>query len=254
MRGVRATVLRVHAASAFQADSIEQSLHRIRDLGHGRVECSLIRPRRLAIPAHFSHELQRRRRNFVAGRRLIRSSKHFDAAAHISMVKDPWHDSSSVAFDRFELLELRRDDGIQTFHAREISTARPVQVHVFAMASAEDSMALLARINRLPDAERRRVIDRGVSQGKPYVVTDRLAGFASLREWLEAKASQQSPAAPSIDEQFFQLFDSDVPEPPVEAVQPPKSGFTPLVAMALGIAAALIFLVLVLAAIAFRPR
>jgi hypothetical protein len=153
-----------------------------------------------------------------------------------------------VALDRFELLELRRDDGIQTFHAREVSTARPVQVHFLAGASVPESLALLSRINQLPAAERRRVIDRGVSQGMPYVVTDRLAGFASLREWLDSKAA---PA--SLDQQFFELFDSVVPPPDLETDEENRPG-SPLAAMALGIGVALLFLVLVMVAFAFHPK
>jgi len=158
---------------------------------------------------------------------------------------------------RFELLELRRDDGIQTFHAREVSTARPVQVHFFD-ASVPETLALLSRLNRLPDAERRRVIDRGVSDGRPYVVTDRLAGFASLREWLESKAD-----ARSLDQQFFELFDSEVPEPQVQPASissgdddddEDRHTGSALGAMALGIVVAIVFLGLVIAAFAFHPR
>lgn len=147
--------------------------------------------------------------------------------------------------DRFELLELRRDDGIQTFHAREVSTARPVQVH-FLDANAPETLALLSR---LPDAERRRVIDRGVSDGRPYIVTDRLAGFASVREWLDSKA-----ISPSLDQQFFQLFDSDVPEPDPEPAPERVHTGSALGAMALGIAVAILFLVLVIAILAFHPK
>src|SRR5579863_1753598 len=139
---------------------------------------------------------------------------------------------NSVALDRFELLELRRDDGVQTFHAREISTARPVQVHLFANGSVQDHLALLARINHLPDSERRRVIDRGVSQGKPYLVTDRLAGFASLREWLDANSA---PPA-SVDQQFYALFESPSPPLPSEPDDDAHFDAKPLGAMALGIA------------------
>jgi hypothetical protein len=149
-----------------------------------------------------------------------------------------------VSLDQFELLELRRDDGIQTFYAREVATARPVQVHLFAIGAA-DSLALLSRIHQLPDAERRRVIDRGVAAGRPYLVTDRLAGFASVREWLNAKA-----APVSLDQQFLELFGPEVPEPPAEAEPEPKS----LGAIALGVVAALVLLVLILVAIVFRLR
>jgi hypothetical protein len=110
-------------------------------------------------------------------------------------------------YDRFELLELRRDDGIQTFYAREIATARPVQVHLLVRGKAEENEALLSRLEHLPDAEWRRVIDRGEWEGMRYVVTDRLAGYPGFREWLTLKSD---PAAriSVLDEQFRQLFEN----------------------------------------------
>jgi hypothetical protein len=110
-------------------------------------------------------------------------------------------------YDRYELVELRRDDGIQTFHAREIATARPVQFHLFGQEESGENLALLARLDHLPDTERRRVIERGEYQGKPYVVTDRLAGYPGFREWLTAMTNP--PVKNSLlDEQFLQLFDA----------------------------------------------
>lgn len=109
-------------------------------------------------------------------------------------------------YDRYELVELRRDDGIQTFHAREIATARPVQCHLFAPEESRENLALLSRLDHLPDAERRRVIERGEYQGRPYVITDRLAGYAGFREWLTAMTLPVKNSA--LDEQFLQLFDA----------------------------------------------
>jgi hypothetical protein len=109
-------------------------------------------------------------------------------------------------YDRFELLELRRDDGIQTFHAREIATARPVQVHLLSRKTSENE-ALLSRLEHLPDSERRRIVDRGETEGLLYVVTDRLAGHPGFREWLTVKSD---PAAriSVLDRQFLELFDT----------------------------------------------
>jgi hypothetical protein len=169
---------------------------------------------------------------------------------------------NGVNLDRFELLELRRDDGIQTYHAREIATKRPVQVHVFPDGHSPESLALLSKVAYLPEAERRRVIDRGMFQGRPYVVTDRLAGYASLREWLDR--SNASTSTRSVDEQFAQLFDktpvlekTPAPVTPIrmrprdEPEEPEDSPMQPLV---LGVAAAILFLVLLLAFTLFHRR
>ena len=197
-------------------------------------------------------------------------------------------------YDRFELLELRRDDGIQTYHAREIATARPVQVHVLGHGETPENLALLARIEHLPEAEWRRVIERGEVQGMPYVVTDRLAGHPGFREWLTTK-TDPGVRQQSLDAQFLDLFDPNaetrtivplptrtmmsVPAPeafeptdPIEATQPatphassasskfpsaPPVRRTPamarsVLAICVGILAAVVLLALIVAVIAFR--
>jgi hypothetical protein len=165
-----------------------------------------------------------------------------------------------VSLDRFELLELRRDDGIQTYHARDVITSRPVQVHLFANGQTLDTLALLAKVAYLPETDRRRIIDRGMFQGKPYVVTDRLAGFASLREWLELKT------VPTVDQQFAQLFDAQpeaAPRPetaPILLTKPAEPDPTPsrapagssILGLTLGIAAAILFLAILVAFVIFR--
>jgi hypothetical protein len=66
---------------------------------------------------------------------------------------------------------------------------------------------LLVRLDHLPEAERRRVIERGEYQGRPYVITDRLAGYPGFREWLTAMTDPPVKNS-SLDEQFLQLFDA----------------------------------------------
>lgn len=164
-----------------------------------------------------------------------------------------WHDKNSVALDRFELLELRRDDGVQVFHAREVATARPVQVHLFTQANVAESLALLSRLNQLPEPDRRRILDRGTTQGFPYVVTDRLAGFANLREWLDSKTAPAPAPSRSLDQQFFDLFDASVPEPPALEDDSPEPA-NRVAAIALGLAVAVLFLLLVIGLFAFHPK
>jgi hypothetical protein len=119
--------------------------------------------------------------------------------------------------DRFELFGLKRDEGARTFEAREIATGRPVLVHLLSLNSP-----LLKKLDALPEAERGRVIDRGQDEGGVYLVTDRLAEFAGLKEWL----SQGDPAKPlgkggawqikppaSVDSQLADLFDAPAPVP-----------------------------------------
>src|SRR5579862_2410628 len=106
----------------------------------------------------------------------------------------PCHHNGIVGFyDRFELIELSRDDGIKTFRARELATGRLVQAHLFVHPAAPESVALLQKLDSLPEEEQRRILDRGDHQGTPYVVTELLADQPGFREWLVAKARKQAP-------------------------------------------------------------
>ena len=123
-------------------------------------------------------------------------------------------------YERFELLDLDRDDGVKTFAAREISTGRPVKVHLFVNAAAPIQAALLKAIDRLPDAAGARVILRGKHEGTPYVVTDMLAEHAGLSEWVQAAGHGAKPKKPALE--TAGAWKLPVAEPPPSA--PPKSG------------------------------
>jgi hypothetical protein len=183
-------------------------------------------------------------------------------------------------YERFELLALHRDDGVKTFHAREIATRRPVHVHLFSDPNAPQHAALLARLDRLPITERRRIIERGEVDGAPYVVTDRLVDQPGFREWLNAKAlplelrksldqagkwkvPEPAPAQRAdVDEQFAALFETEGEGSPAEAgatteVPTPPASMPvakSVLGLIMGIAAALLFLGLLVALYAFRPR
>ncbi|HSR05540.1 MAG TPA: hypothetical protein VLM42_00195, partial [Bryobacteraceae bacterium] len=77
-------------------------------------------------------------------------------------------------YERYELLDLNRDDGVKTFEAREIATGRPVKVHLFVRPGAPLQAALLKAIDHLSEPDLQRIVERGKHEGTPYVVTDRL--------------------------------------------------------------------------------
>src|SRR5258708_7410580 len=100
---------------------------------------------------------------------------------------------SSVGFyDRFELLDLLRDDGVKTFKAQEIATQRAVEAHLFVNPYAPLSLVLLTRIEQLPASELTRILDRGRHEGTPYFVTEPITDYPGFREWVMAK--RRAPA------------------------------------------------------------
>ncbi len=136
--------------------------------------------------------------------------------------------------DRFELGELLRDDGIRLFGARQDRRPGPAGA---LLQQRGETPKLLASLERLPERERRRIVDRGERDGAPYVVTGTLAGHPGFREWLTANARDAKPlgaagawkvipAQPSVDEQFLSLFptsESPQLQPEAAPAPPPPS-------------------------------
>jgi hypothetical protein len=97
-------------------------------------------------------------------------------------------------YERYELLDLNRDLGVKTFEAREIATGRPVKVHLFEHRSAPLQAALWKALDDVPSEQRQHIIERGKHERTPYVVTDRLTGYAGLSEWVQAVTHPARPA------------------------------------------------------------
>lgn len=98
-------------------------------------------------------------------------------------------DSKPGLYDRFELLDLDRDEGVQSYTAREITTGLPVKVHLFRKPKSPLQAALLEALDRLPESEQSRILDRGEHDGKPYLVTDRLLPYTGLTEWVKSQSA-----------------------------------------------------------------
>jgi hypothetical protein len=120
--------------------------------------------------------------------------------------------------DRFELLDLVREDGVQTFRARERATGRAVEVHFAPFADA------LSGLDGM---------DRGIHDGQHYVVTTSAAPLDSAGAWRikppEQLAQPAPPAAPQPVAEpaagpgdFTRMFQlRQAPEPLVEPVAKP---------------------------------
>jgi hypothetical protein len=125
----------------------------------------------------------------------------------------------SVTFaDRFELIELLREDEVQTFRARDRATGRLFEAHFAA------SPDLLAEVHA--------VIDRGSHEGKFYVVSAPAAEPAPLDSAGAWRIKPQEPIAqpapgsePGDFTKMFQL--RQAPEPvAAPAPKPPSAPAT----------------------------
>jgi hypothetical protein len=130
-------------------------------------------------------------------------------------------------YERYELLDLNRDDGVKTFEAREIATGRPVRVHLFVRPAAPLQAALLKAIDHLSEEDLQRIVERGKHEGTPYVVTDRLIDYPGLSEWVQAVShqSKSKPAKPVLETAGawkVQPVAAPPPPPPPAPAAPPQ--------------------------------
>jgi len=94
-----------------------------------------------------------------------------------------------VFHEKYELLALRGGDQEITLPGIEISSKRPVLVHLLAAGYTPENRELLRIIIELSAENQRRVLETGDHDGIPYVVTDILPESLSLRNWVTAGAA-----------------------------------------------------------------
>jgi len=159
-------------------------------------------------------------------------------------------------YKRYELDRLIADGETKTFRAIDNATGRAVLLHMFNPKAAPVLAALKAKLASDPRVPRPPLLELGEFAGSPYAVTEVVAGFTNLRDWIAALPSSPGVAAPapaapgpsappaspsgsagstrrlSTTEQFHSLFD-DSPRaiPPVSAppaaVAPPAPAARP---------------------------
>src|SRR5262249_14789880 len=73
---------------------------------------------------------------------------------------------------------------------KQISTGRPVTIHLLAGGNSPENGAVLEAIAALPQNYRVCFLETGEFRGNPYVITDVVAGNPPLREWLDTLKKQ----------------------------------------------------------------
>ncbi len=90
-----------------------------------------------------------------------------------------------MSLSDYELLEMLRDDGVQSFRGKEISTGRSLEVHLFLPFGRPENKAFFERLKALPLESRRNFLDVGTDGSTPYIVTDPLSQVNGFKEWAE---------------------------------------------------------------------
>lgn len=85
----------------------------------------------------------------------------------------------------YEVQEMLRDDGVQTFRAKEKATGRELELHLFPPFGRPENKTLFERLKNLPLETRRRFLDIGVDGSTPFLVTDPLPAGRTFKVWAE---------------------------------------------------------------------
>jgi hypothetical protein len=96
----------------------------------------------------------------------------------------------------YEVLEMLRDDGVQTFRAKEKATGRGLELHLFLPFGRPENKALFDKLKALSLETRKKFLDVGVDGSTPYVVTDPIPGNRGFKGWAEELLAG-IPGAPS---------------------------------------------------------
>jgi len=138
-------------------------------------------------------------------------------------------------YQKYELLDLLKDEGVKVFNAREISTGRRIAVFLFVGEQARLHAELLKQLRASRRPGRTDLLEVGDNQGIPFVVTEPLGGMAELKR--KVAVSPAPPAAPQAGrppDAFTSLGVRHVPAPTLSGARgatpvtpPPPAGTAP---------------------------
>jgi hypothetical protein len=100
----------------------------------------------------------------------------------------------------------------------EISSGRAVVLHLLVGADSADNLRVLRSATDLSGEHRRRVLETGIREGVPFVVTAALPGGSSLRDWLTWIAGELTIERPTT------ALNTSIRDPGLDKPQASKSG------------------------------
>ena len=84
-------------------------------------------------------------------------------------------------YQKYELLDVLKDEGVQVFNARELATGRRITVFLFVGEQARLHAGLLEQLRASQRSGRPGLLEVGDNQGTPYAATEMLGGLADLK-------------------------------------------------------------------------
>src|ERR1035441_5626831 len=131
-------------------------------------------------------------------------------------------------YQKYELLDLLKDEGVKVFNARETATGRRITVFLFVGEQARLHADLLVQLRASQRPGRADLLEVGDNQGTPFVATEPLGGLADLKQ--KAAALPAPPAAPRAGrppDEFTRVGVWHIPAPTL-AGAPGTTPVTPL--------------------------
>src|SRR5271169_4130948 len=123
------------------------------------------------------------------------------------------------AINKYQLSEaFQSGAGEVAIPGTEIASGRAVVLHLLVGADSADNLRVLRSAADLSGEHRRRVLETGIREGVPFVVTAALPGGSSLRDWLTWIAGELTIERPTT------ALNRSVRDPGLDKPQASQSG------------------------------
>ena len=95
-------------------------------------------------------------------------------------------------YEKIKLLDLLKDGTVRSYCAFDPGSKRTVLLHWLPSAPGPERDSLFAFLDALPPAGRALILEAGIAEGRPYLITENPQTFTDLRDWLKQAAVQKS--------------------------------------------------------------
>ena len=128
-------------------------------------------------------------------------------------------------YQKYELLDLLKDEGVKVFNARERATGRQIAIFLFVGEQASLHAELLQQLRAAQRPERADLLEVGENQGTPFVATEPLNGLAELKRKVAAPpAPPAAPGAGKPPDAFTRVGVWHIPAPNLSGGRGPGAG------------------------------